>query len=108
MQYITYEEFAKLDLRVGMVVKAERIKGLTRVIKVVVDLGTEKRELIVGGSEYYEPEYFTERAVIVVANIVPKKVAGIVSNGMLLAAEVNGKPIWLTVTDDVPPGSKIS
>ena len=108
MEYITYEDFAKLDLRVGKVVSVERIKGMTKVMKAVVDLGSEKKELIVGGAEYYELEYFTDRTVIVVANLAPKKVAGIMSNGMLLAADVNGKPIWLTVADNAPPGSKIS
>ena len=108
MEYITYEDFAKLDLRVGKVVSVERIKGMTKVMKAVVDLGSEKRDLIVGGAEYYEPEYFTDRTVIVVANLAPKKVAGIMSNGMLLAADVNGKPTWLTVVDNAPPGSKIS
>ena len=108
MEYITYEDFAKLDLRVGKVVSVERIKGMTKVMKAVVDLGSEKRDLIVGGAEYYEPEYFTDRTVIVVANLAPKKVAGIMSNGMLLAADVNGKPIWLTVADNAPSGSKIS
>ncbi len=108
MEYITYEEFGKLDLRVGRVVKAERIKGFKKVIKAMIDLGSEKRELVVGGAEYYEPEYFTGRTVIVVINMAPKQVAGIDSNGMLLAADVNGKPIWLTVSDDAPLGSKIA
>ena len=108
MEYITYEEFGKLNLRVGRVVKAERIKGFKKVIKAMIDLGSEKRELVVGGAEYYEPEYFTGRTVIVVINMAPKQVAGIDSNGMLLAADVNGKPIWLTVADDAPLGSKIA
>jgi len=108
MGYITYDDFKKLDLRVGKVVKAERIKGMTKVMKALVDLGSEKRELIVGGAEFYEPEYFTNKTVIVVANLEPKKIAGITSNGMLLAADVNGKPIWLTVAEDTPAGSKVS
>lgn len=108
MEYVTYDDFRKLDLRVGKVVTAERIKGLTKVIKAVVDLGSEKRELIVGGAEFYEPEYFVNKTVIVVANLEPKKVAGIMSNGMLLAADVNGKPVWLTVAEDVPAGSRIA
>jgi len=106
--YITYEDFKKLDLRVGKIVSAERIKGLTKVMKATVDLGEEKRELVVGGAEFYEPEYFTNKMVIIVANLEPKKVAGMTSNGMLLAADVNGKPIWLTVAEDVPAGSKIA
>ena len=108
MELVTYEEFAKLDLRVGKIVQAERIKGMTKIMKAVVDLGTEKRELVVGGAQYYEPEYFIDKTVIVVANLAPKKVAGMESRGMLLAADVNGKPIWLTTADPVPPGSKIS
>lgn len=108
MGYIKYEDFSKLDLRVGKVIKVERIKGLTKVVKALVDLGSEKRELIVGGAEYYEPEYFINKNVIVVANLEPKKIAGITSNGMLLAADVNGKPIWLTVADDAPAGSKVA
>ena len=108
MEYITYDDFKKLDLRVGKVVKAERIKGMTKVMKALVDLGNEKRELIVGGAEFYEPEYFTNKTVIVVANLEPKKIAGMTSNGMLLAADVNGKPIWLTVAEDVPAGSRVA
>jgi len=108
MEYITYDDFKKLDLRVGKVVKAERIKGMTKVMKALVDLGNEKRELIVGGAEFYEPEYFTNKTVIVVANLEPKKIAGMTSNGMLLAADVNGKPIWLTAAEDVPAGSKVA
>ena len=108
MTYITYDDFKKLDLRVGKVISAEKIKGLTKVMKATVDLGEEKRELVVGGAEFYEPEYFTNKTVIIVANLEPKKIAGLTSNGMLLAADVNGKPIWLTVADDVPAGSKIA
>jgi len=108
MGYITYGDFKKLDLRVGKVVKAERIKGMTKVMKALVDLGDEKRDLIVGGAEFYEPEYFTNKTIIVVANLEPKKIAGMISNGMLLAADVNGKPIWLTVAEDVPAGSRVA
>lgn len=108
MSYVTYDDFKKLDLRVGRIIRAERIKNLTKIMKAQVDLGTEQREMIVGGAEFYEPEYFTNRIVIVVANLEPRKIAGITSNGMLLAADVNGKPIWLTVDGDVPPGSKIA
>lgn len=108
MGYITYDDFKKIDLRVGKVVKIERIKGMTKVMKALVDLGSEKRELIVGGAEFYEPDYFTNKTVIVVANLEPKKIAGITSNGMLLAADVNGKPIWLTVAEDTPVGSRVA
>ena len=108
MEYITYDEFKRIDLRAGRILKAERIKGMTKVIKAEVDLGSERRELIVGGAEFYEPEYFANKTVIVVANLQPKKVAGIMSNGMLLAADVQGKPVWLTLDGEAPAGSRIA
>jgi tRNA-binding protein len=104
---ITYEEFKRLDIRVGIIVSAESIKGKSKVMKAIVDIGNEKRELIVGGAEYYKPEDMIGRKVIVLANLEPKKIAGVVSHGMLLAADVNGKPYWLTVDDSVPIGSRV-
>ncbi len=104
---ITYDEFKRLDIRVGVVVSAESIKGKNKVMKALVDIGGEKRELIVGGAEYYKPEDMIGRRVIVLANLEPKRIAGITSYGMLLAADVNGKPYWLTVDGDAPAGSKV-
>jgi tRNA-binding protein len=63
--------------------------------------------VIIGGAEFYQPEDLIGKTVIVVANLEPKKMAGIESNAMLLAADVNNKPYWLTVTEDVEPGTKI-
>ncbi len=104
---ITYDEFKRLDIRVGVVVSAESIKGKSKVMKALVDIGGERRELVVGGAEYYRPEDMVGRRVIVLANLEPKKIAGITSHGMLLAADVNGRPYWLTVDGDAPAGSKV-
>lgn len=104
---ISYEDFTKLDLRVGKIVSVESIPGKSKIVKGVVDLGEEKRVLIIGGAEFYQPDDLVEKIVIVVANLEPKKLAGIESNAMLLAADVNDKPYWLTVAEDVPLGSKI-
>jgi len=106
---IGYEEFKRLDVRIGIIISAESIKGKNKIMKAIVDVGDEKRELIVGGAEYYRPEDMVGRKVVVLVNLEPRKIAGIVSQGMLLAADVDGKPYWLTVTDpeDVPAGSKI-
>jgi tRNA-binding protein len=106
---ISYEEFKRLDVRVGVIISAESIKGKNKIMKAIVDVGNEKRELIVGGAEYYRPEDMVGRKVVVLVNLEPRRIAGIVSQGMLLAADVDGKPYWLTVTDsdDVPAGSKI-
>ena len=104
---IPYDDFAKLDLRVAKIASVEKIPGKTRIVKGVVDLGEEKRDVIIGGAEFYSPDDLVGKTVIVVANLEPKKMAGIESNAMLLAADVNNKPYWLTVTEDVPLGTKI-
>ena len=70
-------------------------------------MGSEKRDVIIGGAEFYQPEELVGRTVIVVANLEPKKLAGVESNTMLLAADVNNKPYWLTVTEEVEPGTRI-
>ena len=107
MSNISYEDFAKLDLRVAKIIETEPIPGKSRVIKGTIDLGNEKREVIIGGAEYYQPESLLGKVVIVIANLEPKKMAGIESNAMLLAADVDDKPFWLTVNEDIPLGSPI-
>jgi len=104
---ITYDDFAKLDIRVAKIISTEKIPGKTRILKGIIDLGYEKREIIIGGAEFFEPETLIGKTVIAVANLEPKKVAGILSNAMLLAADVENKPYWLTVTEDVPLGTHI-
>ena len=103
----TYDDFKKLDIRVGNILEVEKISGKTRIIKGVVDLGEEKRDVIIGGAEFYEPQDLVGKTVIVVANLETKKIAGIESNAMLLAADVDDKPFWLTVDSNVPAGTKI-
>ena len=107
MPNITYDDFAKLDLRIAKIVNTEKIPGKSRIIKGIIDLGEEKREVIIGGAEYYQPEELVGRTVVVIANLEPRKIAGFESNAMLLAADVNEKPFWLTVSEDVPLGTKI-
>ena len=107
MTNITYDDFAKLDLRIAKITSTEKIPGKSRIIKGVIDLGEERREVIIGGAEYYQPEELIGRTVVVIANLEPRKIAGFESNAMLLAADVNDKPFWLTVKEDVPVGTKI-
>lgn len=104
---ISYEDFAKLDLRVAKIESVEAIPGKSRIVKGIVDLGSEKRNVIIGGAEFYKPADLIGKIVIAVTNLEPKKLAGIESNAMLLAADVNDKPYWLTVNEDVPTGTKI-
>ena len=107
MSNVTYEDFAKLDLRVAKIVATEPIPGKSRIIKGIIDLGSEKRDVIIGGAQYYQREDIVGKTVIVIANLEPKKMAGVESNAMLLAADVDDKPFWLTTNDDVPLGSPI-
>ena len=107
METITYDDFTKLDLRVAKIIATEPIPGKTRIIKGTIDLGDDKRDVIIGGAQYYQPDDLIGKTVIVVANLEPKKMAGVESNAMLLAADVDDKPFWLTVDGDVPLGSPI-
>lgn len=104
---ISYEDFTKLDIRVAKIDSVESIPGKSKIVKGIVDLGVEKRVVIIGGAEFYQPDNLVGKTVIVIANLEPKTLAGIESNAMLLAADVNDKPYWLTVIEDVPPGTKI-
>ena len=104
---ITYDDFAKLDIRIAKIISVEKIPGKTKIVKGVIDLGSEKRDLIIGGAEFYQPEDLIGKTVVAIVNLEAKKIAGIESNAMLLAADLNDKPFWVTVTDDVPLGTKI-
>jgi len=107
MSTVSYDDFAKLDFRVAKIIEAEPIPGKSRIIKGIIDLGDDKRDVIIGGAQYYQPEDLVGKIVIVIANLEPKKMAGVESNAMLLAADVDDKPFWLTVNEEVPLGSPI-
>ncbi len=102
-------DFQKIDLRVGIVEKAERIPGSRKLLKLMINLGSEKRQIIAGIAEYYKPEEVVGKYVIVVANLKPKKFMGYESQGMILAADCKpgAKPVLLTVLEPVEPGAKV-
>ena len=87
---IDYDDFSKLDLRVAKILTVEKIPGKSRIVKGEIDLGEEKRNVIIGGAEFYEADELIGKTVIAVINLMPKKIAGIESNAMLLAADTNG------------------
>ena len=107
MDNISYNDFSKLDLRVAKIISTEKIPEKSRIIKGTISLGDENRDVIIGGAQFYEPEDLIGKLVIVVANLEPKKMAGVESNAMLLAADIEDKPFWLTVDTNVPEGTKI-
>ena len=104
---VSMDLFNALDLRVGVVIEASRVPGSKKLIKLKVDVGDEVREIVAGGGEYYDPNYFVGKKFVVLVNLKPKKIMGIESRGMLLAADVGGKPIWLTVDGEAPAGSRV-
>jgi methionine--tRNA ligase beta chain len=107
-QYITFEEFSKVRLKIGKVIQSESMPGMKKVFKATIDLGTEHRELAVGGAMHYKPEEFVGRVVVVCTNLEPKKIGNMMSRGMLLAADgPEGKPVFLTITEDIPLGASI-
>lgn len=107
---ISFEEFSKIDLRIGRIIKIEDIPKLNKVYKAEVDLGFEKRIVIVGAAMYYKPDQLEGRLVIVCSNLTPKKIGNIESKGMILALDgINGKPVFLTIDkeENVELGSKV-
>ena len=108
MTVVSYDDFAKLDLRVAKIISTELIEGKSRIIKGKIDLcDDDQRDVIIGGAQYFQPDEIVGKTVIVLANLEPKKMAGVESNAMLLAADVDDKPYWLTVEEDIPLGSPI-
>jgi methionine--tRNA ligase beta chain len=104
---ISFDEFKKLDLRVAKVIRAEKIEGSRNLLKLEIDLGSEKRQIVAGISQFYKPVDLIGKEIVVVANLEPKKLMGIESQGMLLAADVDGEPIILIPEKEVPPGTVV-
>jgi len=101
----SFSDFQKLALRVGKITAAEKIPNMKKILKVQVDVGDRTAQAIAGGAEFYEPSSFVGKQVVVLTNMEPKVIAGVKSEVMLLAADLNGKPIWVTISDDVPAGT---
>lgn len=102
---ISHDEFMKVELRVGKVIECERIPESRKLLKLVVDLGTEKRQIVTGLAEYYSPEDVKGRRVVVITNLQPRNIFGVESQGMILATcGEKGRPALVTVgaeSDDI-------
>lgn len=104
---ISYDEFKKLDIRVALVEKVEKVPKTDKLYKIFIDLGKEKRTLVAGLAEYYKTEELKGKKIIVLTNLEPRKMKGIISEGMLLAA-VEGDNVSVLIPEkDLPPGAKI-
>jgi methionyl-tRNA synthetase len=105
---MTIDEFRQADLRVGKVVSAERVEGSEKLLKLQVDIGG-MRQVLAGIAKTHVPEELVGREVVIIANLEPRMMMGMESQGMILAGHgENGEPVLVVPERDVPPGSKIS
>jgi methionyl-tRNA synthetase len=105
---ITIDDFAKVELRVGVVKVAEKVKGADKLLRLEIDIGTEVRQVVAGIAEAYAPETLIGRKVVIVANLAPRKLRGLESNGMIVAASLEGgKPVLCGFHEDVPVGARL-
>ena len=107
-QHITIDDFIKVDLRVAQILVAERVPKADKLLRLEVDLGYEKRQILAGIAQYYEPEKLIGRKIVIVANLAPRKMRGLESNGMLLAASLeDGAPVLAGFLEDAPLGARL-
>jgi methionyl-tRNA synthetase len=106
---ISIDDFTKVEMRVGQVKTAERIVGADKLLRLTVDIGTETRQICAGIAQFYEPDSLVGRKVVVVTNLAPRKMRGVESNGMIVAAAVGpeGRPVLAGFTEDVEVGSRL-
>jgi methionyl-tRNA synthetase len=107
---IGIDDFTKVEMRVGEIKTAERIVGADKILKLTVDIGTEIRQICAGIAQFYEPEKLIGRKVAVVVNLAPRKLRGVESNGMIVAASVGpeGRPVLAGFPDeDVEVGARL-
>ena len=104
---ISYDYFSKMDLRIAEVKSAERVEGADKLLKLQVSLGDEERQIVAGVAQWYAPESLVGRKIVLLANLEPAKIRGVESNGMLLAADLDGRAIILQPDQDVPAGSNV-
>lgn len=108
MDTITYKDFSKLDIRIGKILSAEKVPDTDKLLKLIVDLGVEKRQIISGIAEYFpDLEVLEGKEVPILVNLAPRTIKGLESQGMLLAIESGGKAILMSPWEDVSPGSPV-
>ena len=104
---LTIQQFMAVDLRVAVIREVEKVAGTDKLLKLQVDLGSARRQLVAGIAQAYEPEALIGKRIVVVANLQPARIRGVDSEGMLLAADLGGRPIVATFEEEVPPGTRV-
>jgi methionyl-tRNA synthetase len=107
LSQISIEDFVRIQMRVGQILEAEKIEGSRKLLKLRVDIGSEVRQLVAGIAEAYDPAALLNKKVVVVANLKPARLMGVESNGMIVAASVDGRPVLATFNEEVPNGAPL-
>jgi len=102
---ITFEDFMKLEIKIGTVIMADRVEGTDKLIRLELNCGTETRQIVAGLAPALTPGQLVGKQIPVVVNLEPRKLRGVESKGMILAVDVGDRPILLTPDEHVPPGS---
>ncbi len=105
---ISFDEFGKMQLKTARVVSAEKVEGADKLLKLQIDLGDEKRQIVAGIAQHYTAEDMVGKTLVIVCNLKPAKIRGIESNGMLLAAQSGKNLVLLTTDKNIPPGAGVS
>jgi len=104
---IPFEDFKRLDMRIGRILLAEKMEGTDKLMRLEIDFGTEKRQVVAGIAEFYQADQLIGKEIPVVLNLEPRTIRGTESHGMILAADFEGKAVLLYPEKEVPPGSVI-
>ena len=105
---ISFEDFQKLDMRIGKVISAEKIPNSDKLLKFIFDIGGEQRQILAGIAEFYpDPSILVGKEIPLLLNIEPRTFRGQISDGMIIAVDLSGQPIMLFPEKEIPPGSKI-
>jgi len=104
---ISFDDFNKLDIRIGTILEVEKVEGTDKLLKLKVDLGDEQRTLVAGIAETYRPEDIIGKQIPILTNLEPKTLRGIESKGMILAVDIEGKATLIHPDKSVPNGSKV-
>lgn len=104
---ISIEDFARVELRTGRIVSAERVPKSNKLIKLIVNLGSQERQIVAGIGKHYSPDELIGLDVVIVANLAPARLMGVESNGMLLAASNGEQLVIVSPRGEIPPGSVV-
>ena len=107
MDSVSFEDFKRLDIRIGKVIAAENVEGSEKLLKLQVDFGVEKRQILSGIAKFYAPETIIGKSFPFIVNLAPRMMMGLESQGMILAADNNGEPVLMEPNKEVPLGSMV-